>query len=264
MRRELVSLRSRELSYLGLRKSPRLTCRPLTGRLADVLRDVPARNIATTHPSMVMPTVRGLHDPAELALYGLPEGVWAWLIEPDVADLAARGVEAGRYAVTVVGIDSWSGGPDAIEPDVDSPDARMVTLPGLVKFDVRYLSVRLLGTPAELVWLAPWGVEPRLDLLRVQGLKKAQVVELYQARRLVDLDWGPLLGRPLGDTDWSPEEFEKAIGTAVAEMLRNNVRVTQGLVADEIRLNKTTLRKYLKRAGVDWRSVVKGEWPSTK
>jgi hypothetical protein len=213
---------------------------------------------------MVMSTVRGIHAPAELALYDLPEGVWAWLIEPDVADLAAQGVEAGRYAVTVVGIDSWSGGPYAEEPDVDSPDARMVALPGLVKFDVRYLSVRLLGTPAELVWLAPPGVEPRLDLLRVQGLKKAQVVGLYQARRLVDLDWGPLLGRPLGATDWSPEDFEMGIDTALAQMRRLKVPFTEVDLAVEMGLNTTTLRKYLKRAGVDWRSVRMGEWPSTK
>jgi hypothetical protein len=85
-----------------------------------------------------------------------------------------------------------------------------------------------------------------------------------QARRLVDLDWGPLLGRPLGDTDWSPEEFEMGIGTAVAEMRRHKVRFTQVVLADEMRLNTSTLRKYLKRAGVNWRSVVMGEWPPTK
>jgi hypothetical protein len=210
-----------------------------------------------------MTTVRGLHDPAELALYGLPAGVWAWLIEPDMADLAARGVDAGQYAVTVLGIDSWFAATD-LGPEVDSPDARMVALPGLVQFDVRYVSVRLVGTAAELVWLARPGVEPRLDLLRVQGLKKAQVLGLYQARRLVDLDWGPLLGRPLGDTDWSPEEFEMGIRTAVAEMRRLNVRVTQRVLIAEMRLDAKTLRKYLKRAGVNWRSVRTGEWPSLK
>lgn len=210
-----------------------------------------------------MPTVRGLHDPAELALYGLPEGVWAWLIEPDMADLAARGVEAGRYAVTVLGIDSWYAATD-LRPEVDSPDARMVALPGLVQFDVRYLSVRLLGTPAELVWSAPPGIEPRLDLLRVQGLKKAEVLGLYQARRLVDLDWGPLLGRPLGDTDLSPEEFEAKMAAALAEMRHLKVPLKQIPLALEVGLNTSTLRKYLKRAGVNWRSVRKGDWPSTK
>jgi hypothetical protein len=210
-----------------------------------------------------MPTVRGIHDPAELALYGLPEGVWAWLIEPDVADLAARGVEAGRYAVTVLAIDSWYASTD-LRSEVDSPDARMVALPGLVQFDVRYLSVRLLGTPAELVWFAPPGIEPRLDLLRVQGLKKAEVLGLYQARRLVDLDWGPLLGRPLGDTDLSRAEFEVKMGAALLVMRRLKVHFTQIALAQEIGLNTSTLRKYLKRAGVEWRSVVKGDWPSTK
>ena len=210
-----------------------------------------------------MSTVRAIHDPAELALYSLREGDWAWLIEPDATELTARGVDAALYGVTVVGVEGWPTDPDVVEV-VAYPAAHPVGLPGLVPLDVRYLSVRLLATPAELVWSAPVGVSPRLDLLRIEGLKKAQVVGLYQARRLVDLDWGPLLGRPLGDTDLSPEEFERKLAVAVAVMRRLKVPLNQEALALEIGLNATTLRKYLDIAGVNWWSVRKGDWPPAK
>jgi hypothetical protein len=227
------------------------------------VRNAPARETATTHPSVVMPTVRGIHDPAELALYGIPEGVWAWLIEPDAADLTARGVNSALYRVTVVGIDRWSPDPTGAV-DVDYPDARMVGLPGLTRFDVRYLSVCLLDTPAQLVWSAAPGMEPRLDMLHIEGLKSAQVVGLFRARRLVDLDWGPSLGRRLGDTDLSSSEFELQMAVALAVLRRLKVPLTQDALADEIGLDTSTLRKYLKGGGVDWRSVVKRERPASK
>lgn len=207
-----------------------------------------------------MTTVRGIHDPVELARYGLPEGVWAWLIEPDAADLSARGVDAALYAVTVLGIDRWPGGPE-VGPGVDYPDARKVALPGLVEFDVRYLSVRLLGTPAELIWLAPPDMEPRIDLLRVQGLRNAQVLGLYGARRLVDLNWGSALGRPRGDTDLSMPEFERRLRKALDDASRLNLKPNQGYAAGEIGINVTTLRKYLRLAGVRWRTVIERDWP---
>jgi len=201
---------------------------------------------------------RPIHDPAELALYGLPAGVWAWLIEPDANELGARGVNAAMYGVIVVAVDSWAADPDI---ELQLPGARPVAVAGLAPLDVRYLEVGLLGTPAKLVWSAPRAVGPRLDMFHIEGLKKTEIVDLYLARRLVDLDWGPLVGRPAGDTAMTAEEFETSVAIKVAEIRGHRFRLTQKLLAREISLNSTTLRKYLDRAGVRWRDVQQGKWP---
>jgi hypothetical protein len=209
-----------------------------------------------------MSSVRGIHDPAELALYGLPAGVWAWLIEPDTDELTARNVDAARFSVTVVAVDSWptdtAADHDAEQP---GPERRRAVVPGLIALDVQHLSVRLIGTPAELVWLASPGGSSRLDLRNIGDLNSKDVLRLRAARRLVHLDWGPDLGRPPGKTALSADEFEETLKPIILDMRHGNLKPNQDTVATAMHLDKGTLRAYLKRSHISWEAVRSGRWP---
>lgn len=202
--------------------------------------------------------VRGIHDPGELAMYGLPPGTYAWLIELDDDELSqVTDVDLGSYLVRVLAIDN--GQVDERVTLASSP--KYVTLRGLAPLDVRRVEVWLAGTPAVLVrtWTTNGG--SALNAFSLEGLDSQQLdLLVLRGRRLSDLDWRRL-GRPRGSTVWTEAEFSEQLERLLRELRRNYQIPTRRLVADSLGMGVSTLITYLRRAGTTWAKVKRGDWP---
>ncbi len=201
------------------------------------------------------PVIEPVHDPVVLALLGLPPGIWGWRIEMNSNDLSTftPGDWSGLSA-SVVFIDKWDPDPDDISIDPAPKFAR--AFPGGGTYDVVHVEASLANSAASLVWSRATREGPaRLDIHHVEDLTQAQLIQLWQARTLVALDFTRVLPGPKrGEATAIPlDEFPGKYEAARAAVRAGPDPVTLWNVALELGVSARTLQNLLRDSHMKWK-----------
>jgi hypothetical protein len=141
---------------------------------------------------------------------------------------------------------------EAVRLDVRFPRR----LPVGQTYDVVYVKVGIATGDASLVWSRATKEGPaRLDLHHVEGLTQSQLVQLWQARTLVALDFTRILPGPKrGETTALPlNDFPGRYEAARAAVSAGPDPLTVVNVAAELGVHPKTLYNHLRRAGMRWK-----------
>jgi len=196
--------------------------------------------------------------PEDFVRYGLP------------ADSEALKVELQPEDITFLAGSDWPGlclvlvgelPPDAGDKALAPGPLRRSLSEDWTPLDIVFMEALLKDLPGVLRWSWRPREGERLDLLHIENMRSADICRLLRARSVIDVARARL-GRPPGITDFKPEEFRAKLAEVVATLRKDRGRgFTQRAVASRLPTSVATLREHMKRDGVDWQAVKRGDWP---